>query len=202
MFVLCSRESGGDAMGISAGWLSVEGLGREEVLGRLGMSEVGGEMNLADRWLPRGGAGVGVLADGRILVIREEQFEPSELHALSEGFSVAVGGLEEHVGFEDAYVITDGQVVWRVTLDEDAEINVTGRLPGDVAKLMKRAERDEDPDGVIMQAAAAHTGYRPDEDGPGFDNRISLVAKPKPEKVKAARTSSGGFWKRLFGGGR
>jgi hypothetical protein len=194
-------------MGWSCSWAAVQGADKAQVLGRLGFVETTTEVEPGSRgakWSLSPFA-------GDWLIIFSEDFDwggPDRVLELSR-FGPAVG-----LQFEDkvemasiACAAKDGAEVWRVSHrnsdDDEEQLVVTGNPPAALSDIRKPLELEQqDEDGgtdylhdIPIEVAKSVFGYRADDWEPPF---VAL------QKVGAATEErpSGGFFKRLFGGGR
>ena len=187
-------------MGLSHSWIAVQGARLDAVLETLGM--VGGE---AVENHPRR-AGIAELPSGWIVVLishPEKAFSPpfSKLAALGPAVACAE---EEHVMYSEARGYRDGQEVWRVVRDPEAEpddhIEVTGEPPPalsrirDAAVAEQAAENDADHIFEIPPLLAKEIcGFRILDEWP------EGVTFTELERKRSAAPSGPGFFARLFG---
>jgi hypothetical protein len=175
-------------MGIAASWMSVGGLGKAEVLERLGIVETADKICLAEQWFDRHSlGGVAELPCGRVLLVARygDLFQPETAAKVSGGAELVMCAMEEHVMYSSAWGYADGQQLWSIDHNPNKNldgVDVSGSPPTSLAAAIARAKRLDEEEGgadyffsVPMDVAGEIGRYRADEDLDDFDNVVTLV---------------------------
>jgi hypothetical protein len=112
-------------MGYFLDWVSVAGLGKDEVLLRLGLIDGGEPTDFPDR----GGFMWTVTPEGRVIVVTGEYglFEPAVLTELSAGASLVAGRAETNECTSTAWGYEGGRQTWMVAHDHEGPSSVQAR---------------------------------------------------------------------------
>lgn len=195
-------------MGWRMSWVAVSGLGKAEVLARLGLEDSG---EAIDYGLRRTQA-VAELPSGWVLLARgePEAFKAAEFEALSQGARLISAYCDETVMFSGASGWTDGVRDWAVDHDPEREprgLKVEGAAPPELAAILAQARADQAEAGgddadvdyifdVPKDIVGELCGWRPDRDNEDWGEveftRLRRIGEPDPP----ARRS---WLARLFG---
>jgi hypothetical protein len=195
-------------LGFAASWFAVQGLAPQTALEVLDL-EVISEGNE----YPEGQFSLVELANGWTVVWFERDceaaFRAPVIMLAQQGPAVACG-VEEHVMFSEARGYVDGKEIWRVTRnsEEADDLEASGDLPPAYAAIRDAAVASQHEDGnddvdliwdVPPDLAKSICGFRHDEQPDGGATFLEL-RRAKGAPGAAAPATSGGFWRRLFGG--
>ena len=194
-------------MGFSASWIAVRGLKPDAALEALGL-----EIVSQGHAHPEGRYSLVELASGWTVVWFEDvdaafKADGRILAQLGEAVACSV---EEHVMVSEARGYVDGKEAWRVRRDaDDDDLETSGDVPARYAAirdaaLAEQAKDDNDDVDLLWEVppdlAKAICGFRHDEMvGPG-ETFLELRRAKRGHRGGGAPASSGGFWRRLFGG--
>jgi hypothetical protein len=189
-------------MGISAGWISVKGLGRGEFLARLRLTETDDTHSLVEYWLPRRSTGaVATLPNERELFVSRN----GDLVALEVAERVSVGvelvmcWMDEDGLDSESYSFTNGKLDWLIRHDPKKSrehIETQGRLPASFAVALAKAEELDRIQGgadyyfdVPLDVAGPLGAFRADWDFrelSDFDGTVTLVERTDVKRSAVA----------------
>jgi len=152
-------------MGYAHDWVSVAGLGKEEVLGRLGIVDRGEPVDFPRR----GQTAWAITPQGRVVVVMGYgELSPGHVAEVSEGASAIAARAEGNDCTSSVWGYEDGRQIWSVAseaddherlYDEEVEdgLSVQGDPPSEFTAIRDRllAERDaedDDDEGFLFMA--------------------------------------------------
>jgi hypothetical protein len=164
-------------VGLSASWIAIRGLDRQEVCRRLDAVDTRRPCDDLTTKLA-----LAELANGWT-IIRSRQFDfpnPKRLSNLSQGVEVIAGQIEEHVMVSLGRGFRDGSEIWSVTHDPGKGLGslvVEGEAPPALASISERLQREQEAAGgdeagvdlvfeAVPELVSELCGYRPDEGEP------------------------------------
>ena len=189
-------------MGVTTGWLALQGLNRESVLEAMGLVEVGDcsdylncDYTCAD--LPNGWF---------VVVANDRRFEVTQALKAVSAHGAALGGwMSETVMVSELYSYAAGAQVWSVVHDPDEDFHgaqVEGAPPPAYDEIRARllaeseADADGDEDGtdylfdLPLDLSVAVCGFRPDAASAGEWTQLQLkgaAAKSHPKSKTSLR---------------
>ena len=183
-------------MGWRMSWVAVSGLGKAEVLARLGLEDSGEPADYRQRRTQA----FADLPNGWVLLARGEAdpFEPAELEALSRGARLISADFDDTVMFSGASGWTNGVRDWGIDHNPErglSDLNIEGAAPPELAAILAQARADQAEEGgdkadvdlvfdVPQALSGAICGWRPDMDNEDWDEiaftRLRRIGEPDP----------------------
>ncbi|MES2341531.1 MAG: hypothetical protein V4597_07625 [Pseudomonadota bacterium] len=183
-------------MGLTLSWVAVEGIGKDEALGRLGLEDSG---DPAEFWQRRVQT-CAELPNGQVLLARGEvdAFTAAELAALSRDSRLLSAYCSETVMFSGAAGWAEGVRRWAIDHDPErglSDLNVEGDAPPELTAILAAARAAQAEEGgdeadvdvvfdVPKDLVGALCGWCPDEDNAAWGEieftRLRRVGEPDP----------------------
>lgn len=183
-------------MGLTLSWVAVDGIGKDEALGRLGLEDSG---DPAEFWQRRAQT-CAELPNGRLLLARGEidAFSPAEIAALSQGARLVSAYCSETVMYSGASGWTDGARRWAIDHDPErglSDLAVEGEAPPELNAILAAARAAQAEEGgdeadvdvvfdVPMELVGVLCGWRPDRDNEAWGEieftRLRRLGEPDP----------------------
>ncbi len=195
-------------MSLVLSWVAVQGLGKDEVLARLGLEDSG---DAAEFYQHRAHT-VAELPNGWLLLARGEieDFTDGELSALSQGARLLSAYCSETVMFSGASGWTDGVRQWAVDHNPErglSDLGVDGDPPSELAAILSQARAVQEEEGgdeadvdvvfdVPKDLVSAFCGWHPDRDNDDWGEiRFTRLRRPGEPDPPLKRS----WLARLFG---
>lgn len=193
-------------MGWRLSWVAVSGLGKDEVLARLGLEDSGDPADCFQRRIET----CAELPNGWFLLTRGDGFKDAELASLSRGSRLVTGDGDETTMFSGASGWADGLRQWAVDHNPErglSDLNIEGEAPPELAAILAQARADQAEAGgdeadvdfvfdVPQALSGALCGWRPDQDNEAWGEieftRLRRVGEPDPPAKRS-------WLARLFG---
>ncbi len=183
-------------MGWTLSWVAVSGLGRDEVLARLGLEDSGEPADFGQRGLKA----CADLPNGWVLLVSGviDVFRDTELAPLSQGARLFSAYGSETVMFSGASGWADGVRQWAIDHNPErglSDLNIEGEAPPELAAILAQARADQAEAGgdeadvdfvfdVPQALSGVLCGWRPDEDNEDWDEieftRLRRIGEPDP----------------------
>lgn len=196
-------------MGWALSWVAVAGIGRDEVLARLGLEDSGAPADLGQRGLKA----CAHLPNGWVLLLYDESgvFRDAELAALSRGARLISAYGSDIIMFSGASGWADGVRQWAIDHNPErglSDLNIEGDAPPELAAILAQARAAQAEEGgdeadvdvvfdVPKDLVGVLCGWRPDQYSDDWDEieftRLRRAGEPDPPPKRS-------WLAKLFGG--